>query len=243
MRFLFNVVLLFSLNFVNAQQRIYPSPGIVGKQFLHDDMFSFKLYGLRDSIKLALGNLQVIISVDKEAQRLIYIQKTEIGPANFKDVLIDSAVISTKDFSPIYQSTRRQGDETMLYFEGNRVKGEWYVFNRSRDITDSTTPPFFNYHILPLLVCWLPLKEGESYEMPVYDFIVGRHSMTSVSITKIETIYREKREIRKITVEEHIRKNSRSIFYVDANSHKLLQVDIEKGERKTQMVRENPPSL
>jgi len=243
MRFLLSVVLLFSLNLVTAQKTIYPSRGIVGKEFLHDDRFSFKLYGLHDSMKRALGSLEVIITVDSEARRLIYVYIQKVGPANFTALLVDSVIISTEDFSPIYHSTRRQGDETMLNFEGNRVNGEWYVFNRVRDIIDSTTPPFFDYHILPLLVCWLPLKEGENYELPVYDFIVGRHSMTSVSITNIETLYSDNREIRKITVKEHIRKNSGTVFYVDANSHKLLRADIEKGDKKTQMVRENPPSL
>ena len=89
----------------------------------------------------------------------------------------------------------------------------------------------------------LTLKEGESYEIPVYDFIVGRNGMTKISVIKIQTIYRDNKKLMKVTVKEHIRKNSGSIFYIDAVSHRLLQVDINKGERKTQMVREPLPAL
>ena len=151
MHFLFSVLFSLSLNLICAQQVIYPSAEIVTREYLQNDNFNMKLYAWKDNVKTELGNMQTIIEINKQTQQLFYIHKIRLG--NFTNDWIDSTVINLKDFSPIYYSTRKPGDETMLYFKNDTMTGIWNVFNKSHEITDSTKPPFFDYHFFPVLIC------------------------------------------------------------------------------------------
>lgn len=140
-RFLFVFAFLLLLNPVGAQTIIYPSADIVKKENIQDESFTMKLYAWKDSVKMALGSMETTIEVNKETQQLIYIQKIRLG--TFTNDWIDSTVMSLKDLSPVYYSSRKQAEEIILYFKDNTAKGIWNVMNKTFEIADSAKTPFF----------------------------------------------------------------------------------------------------
>lgn len=240
--FLFALSFLSLANLVSAQTTIYPSADSVKKEYIQDESFTMKLYAWKDSVKIALGSMEATIEVNKETQQLIYIQKIRLG--NFTNDWIDSTVMSLKDLSPIYYSSRKQKfEELVLHFKNNTVKGLWNVVNKTFEIADSAKTAFFDYHFLPVLLCWLPLVEGQTYEIPVYEFIAGKNGMTKISVTKIQTVDMNDKTLMEVTIKENSKNNYHSVFYIDPVEHRVIQVDSRKGDKKTQMVRELPRTL
>src|SRR5258705_5947648 len=104
MKILFCAVSLFLSCLLYAQQTIFPSPAIVNNEYLHDGVFNFEFFIVRDSMKLAGGTIQTSVSIDKEKEQITYTQTSRLGPQNVES--LDTVILSSNDFSTIYFSSR-----------------------------------------------------------------------------------------------------------------------------------------
>ena len=241
MKILFAAVSLFLSCLLHAQETIYPSPSVVNNAYLRDDVSNFKFFILRDTMKMAVGTMQTTVSVDKDKGQITYTQKTALGPLKVES--LDTVILSTKDFSTIYFSSSTMNEETVLHFKDRFVKGTWNIFSEPKAITDTLQTSFFDYNAIALLIGWLPLKEGKTYEIPAFKFIPGLHGvMSPVLITKVELIKRDNKDVMKVTVREKRKENFRSVYYIEKKTHTLIQVDIDNDGKHSQMIKQPQPS-
>jgi hypothetical protein len=101
----------------------------------------------------------------------------------------DTTIADVNSFAPIYHSSYNMQRDMVLRF-GNIVKGYYYDKRLSSysEITDTTVSDYFDSNIYPYLVRLLPLQDGYSTTLPIYDYNPGgKRGVLNAFVKKVES--------------------------------------------------------
>jgi hypothetical protein len=140
--------------------------------------------------------------------------------------------------APVYHSSYNMQRNMALNF-GKVVTG-FYLDKAKQQfslISDSSSETYFDSNIYPLLISWLPLKDGFTKTISIYDYNpAGKRGVIRANITGVKSGLLENREtpVWIVTVTDEINNmpGSSMIYYIGKSDRKLWRQEINAGGRK-----------
>lgn len=237
MRSIITGLFLFVASISLAQNKLTPGEKSFESKWIRNTDYTMKWYALKDTTKFEIGSVLTQIETNKNSLTVT----TQVIMKNAKMKWIDSTVADIKTLAPIYHSSYNGQRDMVLNF-GKIVTGYYNdkIKNRSAIVSDTTTENYFDSNLYPLLIGWLPLKEGYKKDIAIYDYNPdGKIGVVKAAVRDVKTgtYPTEKSGTRKVwivTVEDEIA-NESMIYYFDQENRKLWQQEINMGNRKMLM--------
>jgi len=165
---------------------------------------------------------------------------------NSKAPWIDSSVANRKGLSPIVHSSYNGQRDMVLQF-GKVVTGYYFEKARKKNtvISDTTRQSYFDSNLYPYLLGLLPLKEGYTQEISIYDYNPsGKIGVIKARVKNVQSgVYNSpvsgSHDVWMVTVDDEIGSGpveTRSVYYFGKTDRKLWQQEIMLGARKMAMI-------
>jgi len=193
---------------------------------------------VRDSLKMQIGTVQTQIEKEKEKISIITTVNMKQSPTKW----IDSTIVETLNFKPLYHSSFNQQRDMVLNF-GEKITG-YYLDKQTgtkTQISEEVEKPFFDSNFYPQLMLLLPLKDKYSNTISIFDYNpTSKIGVITATIKNTEQATIEfngkKIEVWKVETSDDISNNSAiSIYYIDITTRKILKQEIDFGGRKMLM--------
>jgi hypothetical protein len=96
---------------------------------------------------------------------------TTVKMKQFTSFWTDTSIAELPSLSPVYHSSYNSQRDMVLKF-GPVVTGYYNDLMKKENfiISDTTHSPYFDSNLYPAIIRWLPLKEGYSSSMAIYDY-------------------------------------------------------------------------
>ncbi len=235
------VLLLFAVSFsIHAfgQEDLSPANNPANKTLLKSETSKMHWFILKDTLKILIGTVETKIQKTKEKIYLITTVELTQSPTKW----VDSTVVRSTNFEPLYHSSNNQERELVLKFE-NKITGHYLdqQTGTRTQIMEESEKSFFDSNFYPQLIRLLPLKSGYSSIISIFDYNPKSHIgviTATIKDTEESTLnYKgEDTEVWKVKTTDEIANNSAtSIFYIDKTTRKILRQDIDFGGRKMSM--------
>lgn len=195
-------------------------------------------YMVRDTARVEIGTVSTQLTTDKD--RLIAV--TSVSMKGMKGDWVDSTICIRSTLSPIRHASYNMQRDMALNF-GKVVTGFYRDKMRKKDTTinDTTRTPYFDSNLYPVLIRWLPLKEGFTQKIAIYDYNPSaKIGVISASVDKVSTgTYSSKtsglRNVWVVAVTDEI-SNGKSTYFIDKQDRRLWKQTMEAGGRSMMMV-------
>jgi hypothetical protein len=229
------IALAITIHAYGQDALISPENNPANKSYLKDETSEMKWFMVNDSVKVEIG--KVYTKIRKTIEKIYLVTSVDMKQASAK--WIDSTIVTQKSFEPMYHSSYNQQRDMVLNF-GDKVTGYYFdkKTNSKTEINVDAEKPFFDSNFYPQIIRWLPLEEGYSTSISIFDYNpaakigVIKAVIRSTEKSSIE-IHGEKRSVWKVQVTDKISGNSViSIFYIDRKTRELLKQEIDAGNRK-----------
>jgi len=208
------------------------------KSFINAETSEMNWFMLNDSLKVKIGNVQTTIQKKKESIYII----TTVNMKHSTTKWIDSTIVETLNFKPIYHSSFNQQRDMVLNF-GEKITG--YYLNKQlgtkTEISEEADKPFFDSNFYPQLIRLLPLKDNYANTISIFDYNpTSKTGVITATIkdTKQATIdfNGKKKQVWKVEVSDDISNNTAiSTYYIEKSTRKILKQEIDFGGRKMLM--------
>ena len=206
--------------------------------FIENESSKMEWFIFQDTLKVKIGEVHTDIQKRKEKTTVI----TSVNMEQTSSKWIDSTIVGTKNFEPIYHSSFNQQRDMVLNFE-KEVTG-YYLDKKTGTktlISEKTQKPYFDSNFYPQLIRWLPLNDGYSATISIFDYNptakVGVITATIKNVTRSSFNFNEKeKQVWKVETTDDISDNSAiSTYYIDMETRKILKQDIDFKGRKMAM--------
>ncbi|PQA54987.1 DUF3108 domain-containing protein [Siphonobacter curvatus] len=155
---------------------------------------------------------------------------------------MDSSTCQKATFSPIRHTSYNAQRDIILNF-GPIVTGVYTDKRQGKKtvISDTTQTTYFDSNFYPTLIRWLPLKEGFTQKLAIYDYNpsakigVITASITGVSSDQHTTQKNGLKEVWVVTVTDEI-SNGTSTYFIDKTDRKLWKQTMEAGKGRAMMM-------
>jgi hypothetical protein len=235
-------LLAFFIMFISfGQQNINPKNIVFNSDSIKDETYAMQWFIVQDTIKHELGS--VVTKIQRNGEKLTIITDVKLPQAT--KPWVDSTVVAIKDFSPIYHSSYNQNRDMAINY-GNSVSG-YHLDNKTGkkiELNESPTISFFDSSSYPQIIKFLPLIEGFTCTLDIFDFNPNAKTGTmavhvkDVSSAQFTTKTGE-REVWKVYVTDDISDNQANIYYyIEKSTGILLQQEVDITGRKMVMIRE-----
>jgi hypothetical protein len=225
-----------------AQARLEPGKNSFQSKWITDEQYDMKWYAVKDTMKIEIATIATSVAKGKKNVTIITEVKMKRNPAPW----IDSTVADISTLQPIMHSSYNAQRDMSLRF-GKIVTGFYNDKLKKTNVavSDTITAPYFDSNIYPALVRWLPLKDGYTCEIPIYDYRPDKSGVIKATVTKVESgVYNSpksgSRNVWQVTVTDEISGDNSgySIFYIDKEDRRLWQQEVSAGGRKMLIVRD-----
>ena len=147
-----------------------------------------------------------------------------------------------------FRSNEKQSRREMVLNFGPIVTGYYNdkVKQEKIQIIDTTRTSYFDSNLYPALIAWLPLKEGYTQDLSIYDYnpsgtigVIGAF-IQMVSSGRYQSIRSGLRDVWVTTVRDEIggdKHQSSMTYYIDKADRRLWKQEINIGTRKMLMLR------
>ncbi|MBT9190438.1 DUF3108 domain-containing protein [Zobellia russellii] len=223
-------------NLLSCQEKpLSPKNNPANINLLKSDTSKMSWFIIKDSIEVKIGDIQTKISKEKDRTSII----TTVIMQQSASTWIDSTIVSTKNFAPIYHSSFNQQRDMVLKFD-EKITGYYLdkITNTRTKISEEADKPFFDSNFYPQLIRLLPLKNGYSNSISIFDYNpkskIGVITATILN-TEMSDIkhHGELKQIWRVETTDEISKNSTiNTYYIDISTRKILKQEIEISGRK-----------
>lgn len=235
-------LLAFFIMFISfGQQNINPKNISINLDLIKDETYTMKWYMIQDTLKHEIGTIDT--KIQRNGENIIII--TDVNLPQSTKPWVDSTVVKMKNFSPIYHSSYNQNRDMAINY-GMKVTG-YHVDHKSGDkieLNESPTISFFDSSAYSQVIRFLPLAEGYTCTLDIFDFNPNAKTGTmavhvkDVSSAQFTTKTGE-REVWKVYVTDDISDNQANIYYyIEKSTGILLQQEVDITGRKMVMIRE-----
>jgi len=232
------ILLLSSLcsnKLYSQEHKLTPLNNTANTSLIQSESSKMSWLDLQDSIKTKMG--EVITEIVKEEKKIYLI--TTVVLKNSPSKWIDSTIVTTHNFSPVYHASYNPQREMVLKF-GEHITG--YYLNKKTNartkISNTVAKPFFDSNFYPQLIRFLPLQENYTTNISIYDYKpMGKIGVITATIKNTEEtnihFKGKNRRVWKIKTTDDISDNAViSIYYIEMSTRKILRQEINAGERK-----------
>ena len=225
----------------NAQIILTPGKNSFDSKWIKNQTYQMKWFTLKDTSKFEIGEVSTQIVSDKKYLTII----TQVNMKSSKSPWVDTTIADIKTLKPIRHSSYNMQRNIELNF-GKIVTG---IYNDKLKqqltiISDTTREDYFDSNLYPALIGWLPLKDGYTQDISIYDYnpsakigVIKAYVNDVKSGTYISTSSGTK-NVWIVTVSDEIStgKNDFMIYYIDKADRRLWKQEINTGGRKMIML-------
>ncbi|HNV28636.1 MAG TPA: hypothetical protein PKJ83_05845 [Cyclobacteriaceae bacterium] len=232
-------LLAFVLISGSAQSLLIPGKNSFERKWLKNESYEMIWYLLKDTMKIDIGKVTTHISIDEKVLTMI----TKVSMNNVTSSWIDSTLADITTLKPIRHSSFNKQRDMVLNF-GHVVTGFYHdkVKDQNTVIRDMVAVDYFDSNLYPILIRWLPLKEGYKKNIAIYDYNPSaRIGVMNAGIQKVtEGTYRSiktgVKEVWIVTVADEI-SNGVATYYIDKQDRTLWKQEMNTGGRTMLMIR------
>lgn len=238
-------ILLFILGIVtqlfSQETLLTPLENTANKGLIKSETSEMSWFMLKDSLKIKIGSVQTQIQKGIENINIIMTVKMKHSPSKW----IDSTIVETRTFNPVYHASYNQQRDMVLKF-GENITG-YYLdkqTNTKTEISEKTDKSYFDSNFYPQLIRILPLKNNYSNNISIFDYNPTSH-IGFVTATIIDTeektisFHGEKKQVYKVKTTDDISNNSTiSTYYIEKSTRALLkqEIDFKNGRMLMELV-------
>jgi hypothetical protein len=222
--------------FSNAQQTVQtPEKNQVDRALIKNENSSMVWYALKDTAKVEIGKVDTRIL---KSGKKITVSST-VKMKNMPDWK-DETVAEFPNFAPVkHTSFNVQRDMLLDFGKKNTVTGYYLdkAKNEKTEINETTVGKFFDSNLYTQLIRWLPLKEGYTTEMAIFDYNPGSgKGIMKAYVTGTKKGIYKNTPVWMVSVTDDIsQKKAISTYYIDTKTRELLKQEIDMGPRKMVM--------
>lgn len=232
-------LLVFVLISASAQSSLIPGKNSFERKWLKNESYEMIWYLLKDTTKIEIGKVTTHVSIDKKVLTMI----TKVSINNVTSSWIDSTLADIATLKPIRHSSFNKQRDMVLNFD-HVVTGFYHdkVKDQNTVIRDAVAVDYFDSNLYPMLIRWLPLKEGYKENIAIYDYNPSaKIGVMNAGIQKVtEGTYRSiktgVKEVWIVTVTDEI-SNGVATYYIDKQDRTLWKQEMNAGGRTMLMVR------
>lgn len=234
------LLIIFGLSnqLFSQETLLSPSNITTDKSLIKSETSEMYWFMLQDSLKIQIGSIQT--QIQKEEERIYIITKVNMKQSTSK--WIDSTIVETQTFIPIYHSSFNQQRDIVLEF-GEKITG--YYLDKQTDtkteISEKIDKPFFDSNFYPQLIRLLPLKNNYSSTISIFDYNPKyKTGLITATIKNTEettiNFNGKEKQVWKVEATDDISNNfAISTYYIDKSTRKILKQEIDFGGRKMLM--------
>lgn len=225
-----------------AQTTLMPGERSFEKKWIKSESYQMTWFAIKDTAKLEIGIVANEVIVNDKLITIV----TQVNMKNRKARWVDSTVAVALTLQPVSHASYNMQRDMVLNF-GKVVTGFYNDKLKPKYITvsDTTTQDYFDSNLYPVLITWLPLKEGYKKDISIYDYNpsakngVMKAFVKGVTSGKLKTVKSGIREVWVITVTDELGdgQNGPFIYYIDKADRKLWKQEINAGGQKMLMLR------
>lgn len=240
LKFLLLLLLLQSLfSNISAQKKTQtPADNEAKSSLIRNEEYSMGWYALKDTLKMEIG--KVTTKITKDNTRLII--TSTIKMKNNPD-WVDETVVEFPGLKSVKHTSVNSRREMLLDFGKENLVTGYYLDKakgKKTEINEKVSAEFFDSNFYPQLIRWLPLKDGYTTEISIFDYnpdaAIG--SMKAYITGTQKGTYKNKTVWVVISVTDDISKNqSVSTYYIDSKTREVMKQEITAGPRKMLMER------
>lgn len=221
-----------------AQNTIKPSDKSLQNRWLKSNSFEMIWYAERDTQRIQLGTVLTEIQMKDDKVSII----TQVNLQGRNQQWVDTTEATIKTLSPLYHSSYNSNRDMVLKF-GKQVTGFYHdkVKGTKLEISDTTeTNQYFDSNFYPHLLRVLPLKDGYTTTIPIYDFNPnGIQGIVNARVEKVEsgtcvTASGKEVQVWRVTVSDELNTASKSIstYFIGKEDRKLWRQEVVAGGRR-----------
>lgn len=223
----------------NGQEIILsPENNPVDIRLVKDNVSVMTWYLFNDTVRIELGTVKTEIKTD---QKKLYIV-TRVNMNQISTKWIDSTVVGLQNFKPLFHSSYNDQRDMVLNFS-NKVTGYYLdkISGTRIDISENVDKPFFDSNFYPQLLRWLPLEEGYTDTISIFDYNpngeIGIVTATILSTEEATIDFNGNlRKVWKVVTTDEISKNTTvNSYYIEMETRNILMQEIDMNDRKMVM--------
>jgi len=229
------IALATTIKTYGQDNTITPENNPADMSLIQSETSQMSWFMMKDSIEIKIGDIYSEIKKEKDSLFIITTVVMKQSPTKW----IDSTIVRTVNFEPIYHSSFNQQRDMVLRF-GKKITG--YYLNKQTNtktkISEKTSKPFFDSNFYPHLIRLLPLRDGYSNTISIFDYNpksnTGVITATIKNTEKTTIEYKgESEQIWKVQATDEISDNfATNTYYIDMSTRKILKQEIDFGSRK-----------
>jgi hypothetical protein len=244
MKLIITSLLFLLLSMVTfAQIRLTPGKNSFEKRWIKTGSYQMIWYVQKDTSKIVIGEISTKVLTSRKFLTIV----TSVAMKSSQGTWIDSTVAWLQSLAPLRHSSNNAQREMVLNF-GPIVTGYYNdkVKQEKIQIIDTTRTSYFDSNLYPALIAWLPLKEGYTQDLSIYDYnpsgtigVIGAF-IQMVSSGRYQSIRSGLRDVWVTTVRDEIggdKHQSSMTYYIDKADRRLWKQEINIGTRKMLMLR------
>lgn len=187
----FTLLFFFIVCAVSAQTKLVPADKSIETKWIKDEKYTMSWYTVRGTVKFEIA--KVVTTIDAGADKLnIY---TDVQIRNAKTQWADTTIVALPSLKPVYHSSYNLERETVINY-GKIITGhhEIKADKKRTPINETLKGVFFDGSFYPYLIRLLPLKEGYTKDIAIYDFNPAKNSLLTASVKSVRSaIYKSKK--------------------------------------------------
>jgi len=225
-----------------AQEKLFPNKNWVNRRRLREETYTMKWYLTTDSVRREMGSIKTTVKVLKKEGKISIVQLIRLPEK--AGSWIDSTMVNLYDYSPVYHSSSNAQRNMRLRFTRSNVDVLYVPAGKAPiSVNESVGGGFFDSNFYPFFFQWVDLYPDYTAQINIYDYSPEKHGVLKAWIRKVEEVeYKAEQgtttKAWKLTVQDEIVPSATSTYYVATKDHRLLQIDIDMGAARAQMIRD-----
>lgn len=222
-------VLLLS-GFGQAQNVLSPDNAEIDKKLIKEETYTMNWYMKRDTSSVFIG--AVLTELRMKDDHILL--KTTIERPGNTEKWVDSTLAKATDLSPVYHSSYNTQRDMVIHF-GSNISG-YYIDKLTKEKTTlggGHYPACFDSNFYPQVIRWLPLKDGYTATLRIFDFNPKANTgiMNAYVESVVSTVFK-KVKVWDVTVSDDIGgKDAKVHYFIDKKNRDLLgmRIDMDKA--------------
>ncbi|RXM52587.1 MULTISPECIES: hypothetical protein [unclassified Chryseobacterium] len=230
----FIFLLLISSTHLFSQQLLTPQNAGINSKLIKDETSEAIWYADNAGSKIEIGS---IITELKKLNKTDLLIRTTVKLKQAPDTKwIDSTLVKTSDFTPVYHSSYNMMRDMVLKSGKDKVSG-YYLDKKSqkKDIIDLPAIHYFDSSSYAMLIRFLPLKENYTSEISIFDYNPKSEKkgiMKAYILDTQKTEYNGKPVWAVKTNDDISNRTSTVTYYIDPETRKIVKQDMDMAGRK-----------
>lgn len=229
MKTLFACLFLFAMNAVTAQT-VNPGDKSIENKWIKNEKTQSRWMLVKDTVSYEIATILSDVQVSAKELRIM----AEIQVKGAATKWYDTTVVSLPSLKPIrHTSTNIERDIIINYNE--KVTGQYNdkATMQVTELDETTEKPYFGSSYYPYIIRLLPLKEGYTAELPIYDYHPRLKGEMKVSITEVKSgKFKSKKsgmvDVWEVTAVSNLAGEKNIVkYYIGKSDRKLWRQDID----------------